>query len=152
MLNPKHPLAELLRRDTRYHFDAYTFVFDALRYGQEKLGYGTPEGEALQRDEEDDDPELERHVTGQELCLAIRRYAIEQYGLMARVVLRSWGVNSTSDFGEIVFNLIDIGQMRKTDNDRREDFDNVFDFEDALNERAVFAMAGREDASDEDHV
>jgi uncharacterized repeat protein (TIGR04138 family) len=44
-------------------------------------------------------------------------------------VLNSWGVTNTGDFGEIVFNLINIGQMRKTTEDRREDFDNVFDFD-----------------------
>ena len=126
MLDPDHPLAELLRRDSRYHRDAYFFVFEALRYAQEHLGLGR--AQAL------DDPESEdeRHVTGQQLCEAIRRYAIEQYGLMAKNVLNEWGVYSTSDFGEIVFNLIDIGQMKKTHSDRREDFHNVFDFDDGL--------------------
>jgi uncharacterized repeat protein (TIGR04138 family) len=47
-------------------------------------------------------------------------------------VLDSWGVRSTNDFGEIVYNLIKIGKMSKSDNDRREDFDNVYDFEQAL--------------------
>jgi uncharacterized repeat protein (TIGR04138 family) len=51
---------------------------------------------------------------------------------MARCVLESWGVRSTGDFGEIVFNLISIGKMRKTDRDRREDFDDVFDFQTVL--------------------
>ena len=146
MLNPKHPLAELLRRDRRYQYDAYVFVFDALRYGQEQLGLGGGEPifdpSAEITDEEKDEPE--RHVTGQELCYAIKEYAIDQFGLLARSVLQHWGVTTTGDFGEIVFNLIDIGQMRKTDTDRREDFDDVFDFEVALSEQAVFAHAGRE--------
>ena len=55
----------------------------------------------------------QRHVSGQELCEAIRRYALEQYGYMAKTVLNSWGIHGTNDFGEIVFNLIRIGQMRK---------------------------------------
>ena len=42
MLDPDHPLAELLRRDRRYHRDAYFFVFEALRYAQEQLGLGQP--------------------------------------------------------------------------------------------------------------
>lgn len=132
MLDPKHPLAELLRRDARYDFDAYVFVFDALRFGQEKLGLGKV-------DDEEPEDEEERHVSGPELCHAIQRYAIEQYGLLARSVLEHWGVRSTSDFGEIVFNLIDIGQMRKTDSDRREDFDAVFDFEEAFCQSEVFS-------------
>jgi uncharacterized repeat protein (TIGR04138 family) len=125
MLDPDHPLAELLRRDRRYHRDAYFFVFEALRFAQDQLGLGRP----LPDDVED---EQQRHVTGQQLCEAIRRYAVQQYGLMSKSVLNEWGVRSTNDFGEIVFNLIDIGQMKKTDTDRREDFDNVFDFDEGL--------------------
>ncbi|MEO0530215.1 MAG: Minf_1886 family protein [Planctomycetota bacterium] len=140
MLDPKHPLAELLRRDQRYEFDAYVFVFDALRFGQEKLGLGEASDEETEEDEE------ERHVTGAELCRAIQLYAVDQYGMLARPVLNHWGVNNTGDFGEIVFNLIDIGQMRKTDNDRREDFDNIYDFADAFDQRVVFT---EEDAVDE---
>ena len=56
----------------------------------------------------------QHHVTGQELCEAIRRYALDQYGYMAKLVLNNWGIRSTGDFGEIVFNLIRIGRMRKT--------------------------------------
>jgi uncharacterized repeat protein (TIGR04138 family) len=125
MLPPDHPLAELLRRDKRYHRDAYFFVFEALRYAQDQLGLGQPTAGNIEDQEQ-------RHVTGQQLCEAIRRYVVEQYGLMAKSVLNEWGVRSTGDFGEIVFNLIDIGQMRKTDSDRREDFDAVFDFDNGL--------------------
>ena len=53
---------------------------------------------------------------------------------MAKTVLNSWGVRATDDFGEIVFNLIRIGRMRKTRHDRREDFNNVYDFETAFQE------------------
>jgi uncharacterized repeat protein (TIGR04138 family) len=126
MLDSDHPLAELLRRDRRYHRDAYFFVFEALRYAHEQMGTG---GSAPLDDPESEE---ERHLTGQQLCEAIRRYATEQYGLMAKSVLNEWGIHSTGDFGEVVFNLIDIGQMKKTDSDRREDFDNVFDFNDGL--------------------
>jgi uncharacterized repeat protein (TIGR04138 family) len=166
MLDPKHPLAELLRRDKRYHFDAYVFVFDALRFGQERLGLGDPpsfgvdseidseidseleaaledselDGSELDDSELDDD-EVERHVTGQELCFAIQQYAVDRFGLLARSVLAHWGIHRTGDFGEIVFNLIGIGQMRKTDSDRREDFDDVYDFAEAFNEEVVFASA-----------
>ena len=40
----------------------------------------------------------------------------------------------TASSGEIVFNLIRIGQMRKTPHDCREDFDDVYDFDVALRE------------------
>ena len=51
---------------------------------------------------------------------------------MAKLVLSSWGIHSTSDFGEIVYNLIRIGKMSQSENDRREDFDNIYDFEQVL--------------------
>ena len=129
MLDPEHTLADLLRRDRRYHRDAYFFVFEALRYAQEKLGLGQP---LSHEEEQPDDEEEERHVSGQQLCEAIRGYAVEQYGILAKSVLNHWGVHSTGDFGEIVFSLIEIGQMKKTGTDRRSDFDNVFDFEEGL--------------------
>lgn len=48
------------------------------------------------------------------------------------MVLANWGIHSTSDFGELVYNLIRIEQMRKSDTDRREDFNDVYDFDDAF--------------------
>ena len=158
MLDPKHPLAELLESDQRYRFDAYVFVFEALHYAQEVLGLGTDSADDVDDDSTDegageatadesapeesaglgsdqdssDEGAPDRHLTGQELCEAIRVYAIEQYGYMAKSVLNHWGVRSTKDFGEIVFNLIEIGQMRKTPDDRRQDFEKVFDFEEGF--------------------
>src|SRR5262245_28013747 len=108
MLHPTHPLVELLRRDKRYHLDAYVFVFDALRFAHEQLGAE----KSVTDDETSSASEEERHVTGRQLCEAIRLYALRQYGALAKNVLNHWGVHSTGDFGEIVFNLIDIGQMR----------------------------------------
>jgi uncharacterized repeat protein (TIGR04138 family) len=131
MIDPTHPLAELLRRDKRYHLDAYVFVFDALRYAHEQLGMGRSPG-SIEDTVVDNQSEDERHISGQQLCEAIRLYAVKQYGGLAKSVLNHWGVQSTGDFGEIVFNLISIGQMRKTDNDRREDFDDVFRFDDGF--------------------
>lgn len=128
MLDPSHPLSDLLRRDKRYRLDAYVFVFDALRFAQENLGLGRPV------DVEEEASEEDRHVSGQQLCEAIRLYALKQYGALAKTVLDHWGVRSTADFGELVFNLIEIGQMRKTDSDRREDFDGVYNFDEAFRE------------------
>lgn len=126
MLFNHDPLAELLARDRRYHRDAYLFVFEALRHAQQVLGLGRGGRTS------DPDDEAERHVTGQQLCSAIRDYAVRQYGVLAKNVLNHWGVYTTRDFGEIVFNLIDAGHMKKTESDRREDFNEVFDFEDGL--------------------
>jgi len=125
------------RRDGRYAPQAYFFMLESLEYAHKVLRLGRPEpsekrrpGRQVQQQSEKK-PE-ERHVTGQELCEAIRLYALDQFGLMAKTVLNQWGVNTTGDFGEIVFAMINAQQMKKTPQDRREDFDNVFDFESGL--------------------
>jgi uncharacterized repeat protein (TIGR04138 family) len=120
MFDSPRSLADLLRRDERYDRNAYLFVSDALSFALEDLGMGRPVPDSEGRHED---------VTGQELCEAIRCYALQQYGLLAKHVLSQWGIRSTSDVGEIVFNLIEIGKMKKTDSDRREHFDDVFDFD-----------------------
>ncbi len=109
MLDPAHPIAELLRHDRRYHFDAYVFVFESLRFAQEKMG------SARSRFFDADDLMISPNGTppGQQLCEAMRRYAHQQYGYLAKQVLNHWGIRRTGDFGEIVFNLIEIGRMAK---------------------------------------
>ena len=52
--------------------------------------------------------------------------------MMARTVLNQWGVRRTGDFGEIVFNLVEEQIMSKQDSDTREDFADVYDFEDVF--------------------
>jgi len=157
MPDPAQELSDLLQRDRRYKIEAYAFVFDALGYAHKVLGMGMvqesedkpepgggkrsgaepsepgpSETESGETESADEPAAGERHLTGQQLCEAIRIFALEQYGYMAKCVLNSWGVHKTGDFGEIVFNLIRIGQMRKTKDDRREDFNDVFDFESGL--------------------
>ena len=125
-----HPIVELLQQDQRYHIEAYQFVREALAYAQEILKMPS-EAECGQG---------EQHITGQQLCEAIRQYALEQYGFMAKTVLNSWGVFATGDFGEIVYNLIRIKHMKRSKSDRREDFDGVYDFANAF--EPVFELSG----------
>lgn len=113
----KRPVQQL-----RYHVNAYKFLFQALRYTQEQLNRPTS-GNA---DDED------AHITGPELLAGIRGLALEQFGLMATAVLRHWGVAGTDDFGRMVFELIERGEMRKTERDQLSDFFDVYDFEEAL--------------------
>jgi uncharacterized repeat protein (TIGR04138 family) len=127
------PLVRLLCEDRRYKLEAYHFVRLGLTYAQEVLGLGgEPTQPAPADDADDEQPKRPRHVSGQDLCRALLRLAHDQYGLLAKLVLASWGVRATSDFGEIVYNLIKIGEMSKSDGDRREDFDDVYDFDQAL--------------------
>ena len=116
----QHPLISVLKRDRRYKFEAYEFVREALSYAQTvaQMKGGEPVGA---------NPD-ERHLTGQQLCEASRLYAIDQFGLRAKVVLNSWGIQSTGDLGEIVYNMINAELMKKSASDRREDFNDVYDF------------------------
>lgn len=126
MAKEMHPIYKLLQDDPRYTLEAYQFVREALGYAQDVLKMGVGE------EGWDEESGSERHLSGQQLCEAIRRYALDQYGYMAKVVLNSWGLKSTGDFGDIVYNLIGIGWMKKSDEDRRDHFDDVFDFDQAF--------------------
>ncbi len=128
------PLARLLQEDQRYQVEAYLFVTESLNYAHEVLELGSPTKGGSQRGERGP------HLTGPELCEAIRVHALEQFGLLAKVVLNNWGIRSTGDIGEIVYNLIRIGELRKSKKDRREDFDDVFDFDEGLQQRFEFTL------------
>lgn len=106
-------LAELRENNPRYSEAAYLFVLSALQYVIERL----------------DEP---RHITGQELAKGCRDLAIEQYGPMARTVLEHWGIHATDDMGEIVYALIECRVLTKQETDSRDDFQDVFDFEEAF--------------------
>lgn len=112
----------------RYHPNAYRFLFAALRRTQNDLGRSHSEGP-------DDD---EAHISGQELVEGIRRFALDQFGWLAITVFREWGITTTGDFGRMVFELIERGEMRKTDQDQIEDFYGLFDFEEAFCDRYQF--------------
>jgi uncharacterized repeat protein (TIGR04138 family) len=129
-----HPLIELLQQDQRYHLEAYKFVRKGLEYAQEILQLAA-----------EDDQVGERHITGQQLCEGIRQYSLQQFGYMAKTVLNTWGIHTTSDFGEIVYNLIRIKEMKKSASDRREDFDHVYDFQNAFDPQ--FELSGNDDAA-----
>jgi uncharacterized repeat protein (TIGR04138 family) len=120
-----HPkLDELVRRDPRYAYEAYEFLFAALAHTQRALGrVPPPEGPA---------PEQDYHVSGPELLEGVRDLALREFGLMARTVFKMWGINRTDDFGELVFNLVEAGLMSKTEEDSRKDFHAVYDLDEAL--------------------
>lgn len=129
MTSPLKAMRDLLRDDPRYKLDAYQFIRESLQYAHENLDRIGP-----LKYGENDSPDVEspRHLTGQQLCEACRLYAIDQYGYLAKMVLASWGLKSTGDFGELVYNLIRIEQMRKSESDSREDFDDVYSFDEAF--------------------
>src|SRR4051794_6392188 len=132
-----HPkLAELVRRDPRYAYEAYEFVFAALAHTQQMLGR-QPDRASKGSDSPKESKEIfpnvpEHHVSGAQLLHGVRDLAHREFGLMARIVFRLWGINTTADFGEIVFNLIEANLMSKTSTDCRADFADVYDLDKAL--------------------
>ena len=51
---------------------------------------------------------------------------------MVPTLLANWGITCTKDVGEIVFHLIEEGIFSKSEDDRIEDFENVYDFHTAF--------------------
>ena len=108
-------IENLAERDGRYKSDAYLFVCDALEYTVQKLGKN-----ALAKEQ--------RHISGRDLLFGISEYSADQFGPLTCSVFAHWGIEQTRDFGEIVFNLVGAKLLRKTDEDRIEDFVDVYDF------------------------
>ena len=130
----RHPdIAEVVRRDRRYAYEAYEFVFEALGHTQKMVGRVPPGGEA---------PGEEHHVSGKEILEGAVDLAREEFGFLARTVFHQWGVRRTDDLGEIVFNLIEASLLSKTDTDTRADFHDVFDLDRALTEGFAIRLGG----------
>jgi uncharacterized repeat protein (TIGR04138 family) len=103
----------LLESDPRYPERAYVFLLLALQRVIEQLP-------------------APRHVSGRELVHGCRELALDLFGPLARTVLEHWQIRNTSAFGDLVFNLLELGVLSKTDEDSREDFADVFDFDEAF--------------------
>jgi uncharacterized repeat protein (TIGR04138 family) len=106
-------LEQIALEHKRYNVEAYRFLFETLDH---MLG---------KRKER-------RHVSGAELSLGVRDFAIERFGFLAHTVFDQWGVHKTDDLGEMVYHLIDAGLMSKTDEDKQSDFNGIYDFHEAF--------------------
>ena len=114
-------VARICAHDRRYPPEAYLFLHEGLMRTLQKV------------QEKEKKP---RQITGAELSDGLREYAIEQYGPLAMTVLARWNIHATRDFGELTFALLAAGLLGKTEEDRIEDFDRLFDFDSAF--RAPF--------------
>lgn len=113
------PVTKSPRPNLQFHHQAYLFVTDALSESQEKFArdrLGNNGG----------------HISPRELLDGVRMLGQRRYGMMAPAVLRFWGISSTADVGRIVFEMIALGDMKKTENDQFSDFVDVFSFHDAF--------------------
>ncbi len=114
-------VALICKEDNRFDRQAYNFVRLGLDHTVKELRKKDAAGTGRMR-----------HVSGQELLEGLRVYALEQFGPMAKTVFDSWGVRRCRDFGDIVFNLIEYKVFSKTEGDRREDFGELYDFDEAF--------------------
>lgn len=108
---------------------------DSVELGAGSAGVASPDGSVGGADVGAGRGSAGRHVTGVELSLGLRDFALARYGLLAGAVLRRWGFRRTDDFGVVVYAMIDRGEMRASAEDNLEDFHEVFDFD------AVFGAA-----------
>lgn len=112
---------KVLEQAGPYPLDAFQFVRDGLNYTARR-----------EHDDYIDLPDHDRHITGQQLCIGLRDFAIESFGLLAPEVLNHWNIHRTDDFGRIVFAMIDVGLFSKTPDDSLDDFRAVYDFDEAF--------------------
>ncbi|MBP6507957.1 MAG: hypothetical protein KA257_10375 [Opitutaceae bacterium] len=104
--------------------------FDKRAYGFIRLGLDHTVKELRKKDASRNTKSF--HVSGPELLDGLRAYALEQFGPMTKTVLNAWGVKRCTDFGDIVFNLIEYNVFSKTENDQREDFSDIYTFDEAF--------------------
>jgi uncharacterized repeat protein (TIGR04138 family) len=125
MLSPTTELVkkieEICRKDGRYKPESYLFVLAGLHFTVSQL------------------PEP-RHVTGKELAEGLRIYGLDQFGPLTRQVFEHWGIHTTEDFGHIVFNLVNAKILLKTEDDKLEDFLDLYDFAEAFDPQPLFKL------------
>jgi len=112
-------LQQILEVDERYHPDAYEFVHEAIAYTGKKL--------KTQQNANN------RHISGQQLLGGIRELALQKFGPLTLELLHFWGVHTTDDFGNIVFNLVRYEMLGVSEQDSPTDFHNIYSFDAAFN-------------------
>ena len=101
---------ELRERGSHFAREAYVFVVAAL-------------GETVRALPADRLADAERrHLSGRELTAGIVRIAREEFGPLASMVFREWGVCANEDVGTMVFQLVEAGQLSARPEDTLADF------------------------------
>ena len=121
-----NPIYEILKRDRRYKLESYRFVNTVLNQAARQIERGT--AAILQ----ETPPETDSLIGPADLCRAVRDSALETFGFLARTVLSAMGIKKTDAIGQIIFNLGETGQVRLYDDDRPENFANLFDLGEEL--------------------
>lgn len=120
---PPEQLFEALKEEyPQYDPKAYSFVLMALQ----KVSTGLEE---------------RRHLHASELAEGVLELAHEEFGPLAAEVMQNWGLETTEDIGQIVFALVEKGVMKAREEDRREDFENLFALSERLEEEYEIGQA-----------
>ena len=119
-MNKKKNIEQIAREDGRFSPAAIRFVYESLGYTAKKIA------------------EEPSHVTGQTLCEGLQKLAVEKWGRLAFLVLDTWGIKTTRDFGEIVYLMIKNKWMSAQPTDSIDDFDDVYDFKTAFKDQFEF--------------
>lgn len=106
-------IEDICEHDKRYKADAYEFVMEALTFTQKKYKCVT-------------------HVSGEDLLKGMKDLLMEKFGPMTITVLEYWGIQSTEDFGNVVFKLVERKVLSKTEDDHIEHFRNAYDFQEVF--------------------
>ena len=101
-------------RDTRYDLGAYGFLMASLDYNRSKT-------------------ESSGHIPARELVLALIELSVMRFGPTAFTTLETWGIYTPLDIGRIVYNLIDIEILSKSDDDSLDEFNKVEPFAELIN-------------------
>ncbi len=113
----------ILSTDRRYPPMAYETLSTALDFTVRSLRA------EQHREEGSRNPQ---HVTGRQLAEGFRDYFLMEYGPFAKGLLEDLNIHCTADIGNMVYNLIQVGAFGKTEEDKIEDFNDVYDFEEAF--------------------
>ena len=125
-------LKDIMNQAGGYSPACFGFIRDGLAHTVEMV-HGNPADQTML---ELGLVEESRHVCGRELCIGLRDYAIDRYGMLAKSVLNKWGIHYTRDFGNIIFAMVEAELMRTTDEDSIEDFDGIYEFDDVFSDPA----------------
>ncbi len=121
-------MQQVIADDGRYPPEAFAFLHDGLNRAVHEVYHDKAGGEQ------------QHHVSGQQLCRSLRDLAVERWGMLAKAVLNKWNIRESLDFGNMVYLLIDNNYMRKTDEDRLDDFRDVYDFDKAFDNYEAFEL------------
>lgn len=98
--------------------EAYHFVLEALQHAIDKVSQSSGQGP--------------RHLHAHELLDGFVDYCAIKFGMLADTVLREWNVTSNDDIAKIVYQLIELNILKKSDEDRFDDFEGAPDLYEAI--------------------